>query len=218
MRAARIHMPFVAFRALSAAALLAGAAARADDIEQLQRARTLFAQAEKDEDADRWSEALEKLHRVADVRRTAGVRYHIALCEEHLGHLATALAEYTAANDQARVEGAGDVLRLVGKQVAALSPRVPHLTIHILPEGVNATVTLDGAAVRPDRVEAPLPVDPGEHRVEATAPGRVAAGATVSLREHDATILDLMLSEATAFRPPLRRGPGRSRPCTPRAP
>jgi hypothetical protein len=48
---------------------------------QLSAARALFIAAEKDEDAERWSDALEKLQRVAQVKLTSGVRYHTALCE-----------------------------------------------------------------------------------------------------------------------------------------
>src|SRR5271154_5740503 len=46
---------------------------------QIQAARELFSAARKDEDALRWADALEKLERVAAVKQTASVRYHIAL-------------------------------------------------------------------------------------------------------------------------------------------
>src|SRR5258706_15123609 len=96
---------------------------------QVQAARELFQEAERDEDAKRWAEALEKLRRVAAVRLTPGVRYHIALCEENLGQLVAALADYTLAENQARAENAQDVLRLVGKKLESLRARVPRLTI-----------------------------------------------------------------------------------------
>jgi hypothetical protein len=95
--------------------------------EDLRAARELFASAEKDEDAGKWSDALDKLGRVAQVRSTSGVRYHIALCEEHLGRLAHALDDYVQAEIQARNDGAQDVLRLVGGRVGQLKDRVPRL-------------------------------------------------------------------------------------------
>ncbi len=49
---------------------------------QIQAARDLFPAAMKDEDGERCSDALQKLQRVAQIKSTAGVRYHIALCEE----------------------------------------------------------------------------------------------------------------------------------------
>src|SRR5579862_1950427 len=89
------------------------AAAEPSSRTDLTAARDLFVAAESDEDAGRWAEALEKLRRVAQVKATAGVRYHVALCQEHLGHLAGALEDFEAARSQARIENAHDVLRLV---------------------------------------------------------------------------------------------------------
>ncbi|HLK40962.1 MAG TPA: hypothetical protein VKU41_29630, partial [Polyangiaceae bacterium] len=85
---------------------------------RLVEARALFVEAEHDEDAGRWQDALDKVRRVGEVKRTAGVRFHEALCEEHLGRLTRALTDYTAAEDQARSENAQDVLRPVGKRIA----------------------------------------------------------------------------------------------------
>ena len=72
---------------------------------QIAAARDLFLAAERDEDAQRWAEALEKLQRVSVVKLTSGIRYHMALCEEHLGHLVAALRDYKAAANQARGSG-----------------------------------------------------------------------------------------------------------------
>src|ERR1700750_421558 len=106
---------------LSSLAALAAAPARADSAPtapsaaDLKAARDLFIAAEKDEDAQRWADALDKLERVAAVKRTSGVRYHTALCEEHLGRLRAALEDYKGAAAQARDENATDVLRLGDK-------------------------------------------------------------------------------------------------------
>jgi hypothetical protein len=172
----------------------------------LELARQLFAQAEKDEDAGRWDAALDKLHRVADVRLTSGIRYHEALCEEHLGQLAAALVTFQAARDQARADGANDVLRLVGKHLDDLSPRVPRLTVHVLPAGVNATVTLDGAALPASSLGTPMPIDPGSHRLEASGPPMSPASATVTLQERDITTIELKLGEPPPA-PPVAAAP-----------
>ncbi len=185
--------------ALLATGAVAGAAPTASE---LQAARELFAQAEKDEDAARWSDALEKLRRVAAYKLTAGVRYHLALCEEHLGQLATALADYEAAQHQAHEENAQDVLRLVGKQVAGLSARVPRLTIHVVPELPDEEVRLDGQPLAHATMGTAMGVDPGMHRIEATAPHRPTSTATVTLNERDATVLDVKLGEPDAIPAP----------------
>jgi hypothetical protein len=174
-------------------AATAGAAPSQDD---LAAARGLFAEAVKDEDAGRWPDALQKMQRVAGVRLTSGVRYHLALCEENLGHLVAALDGFSAARAQAATDGAQDVLRLVGKRLEELEPRVPRLTVQVVPADAGATVTLDDWILPPSMLGAPTPVDPGPHRVVASAPGRASARATLELREHDVTSIDLALPEA----------------------
>jgi len=152
-------------------------------------------QAERDEDAGHWADAKARLEQVAKVKLTAGVRYHIALCDEHLGRVATALAEFTAAQDEAVTENAQDVLRLVGQEMSPLVARVPRLSIRVSPPLQGTQVTLDGAVVRPDQT---VPVDPGMHRVEATAPGRAPTRMEVTLNEHDVTFLDVVLQSPAA--------------------
>jgi hypothetical protein len=181
--------------ALLAVTLVAHSAHAQSAETNLRVARQLFVEAEKDEDGNRWGEALEKLRRVAGVKHTAGVRYHVALCEEHLGQLAAALDEYTSAEGQAREENAQDVMRLVGKRIADLGPRVPRLTIRVSADAPGATVTLDGARLPPAVLGTAFPVDPGEHHVQASAPGHVAASQVVTLHERDVTSIDLRLPE-----------------------
>ena len=177
------------------AGALATATSHAAPADPIERARALFAQAESDEDAERWSEAIEKLRVVAQVKFTAGVRYHIALCEEHLGQLARALGDYRDAEDQARLENAQDVLRIVGKQVSALDPRVPRLTIRVVPPVPAVSLKLDGKPLDQGPTHAASPVDPGVHYVEATAPNRTPSAAAVTLREYESRVLDVSLSE-----------------------
>jgi hypothetical protein len=181
--------------ALAGLALAARSAHAAPGDVEVRAARQLFVDAEKDEDGGRWADALVKLRRVAQVKLTAGIHYHVALCEEHLGQLAAALDEYTSAEGQARTENAQDVLLLVGKRIAELGPRVPRLTIRLVPDVADATVTLDGAKLLPAVFGTALPVDPGEHHIEASGPGRPSASRSVTLHERDVTVVDLQLPE-----------------------
>jgi hypothetical protein len=159
----------------------------------LEAARELFLQAEKEEDDGNWQSALDKLRGVAGMRLTAGVRYHIALCQEHLGLIAAALVSYTQAASQAHEEDARDVLRLVGKRVAALEPRVPRLSVRVNPDTPNAVVTLDGSPLETASLGEPIPVEPGSHELLARAPGHAPAKAIVTMHEHDSMVLDLNL-------------------------
>jgi hypothetical protein len=156
----------------------------------LSVARDLFFAAEKDEDAGRWSEALDKLHRVAQVKLTPGIRYHTALCEEHLGRLVEALNDYKAAAEQARVENASDVLRLVDRHVSDSAERVPRITIVVVPTLSDATVRLDGRPVAAGEV---VLADPGTHSIDVDAPGRRTSAKAVTVQERDATRVEITL-------------------------
>ncbi len=181
--------------ALVAVICAARASSAAPTTADLSAARQLFADAERDEDAGRWSEAMEKLRRVAQVRLTSGVRYHLALCEEHLGQLSRALDDFTAAQAQARADGAADVLRIVGKHLDDLGPRVPRLTVRVTPQAADLVVKLDDVVLDAAKVGTALAVDPGTHRVEASAPRYSPAQATVTVQERDVTSIDLNLVE-----------------------
>jgi hypothetical protein len=174
---------------------------------RVQAARELFAQAEQDEDAGRWNDAIEKLRRVLEVKRTAGVQYHIALCEEHTGALVAALEDYTIAEREAHDENAQDVLRLVGKMLADLNPRVPRLTLRVVPDTPDAALTLDGKAVSRGLWATSLPLDPGEHRIEATADGRESSSVTIVLNERDSTILEVKLGPPRSVEAPPATAP-----------
>ena len=160
---------------------------------QLNAARALFIAAEKDEDAQRWSDAFEKLQRVAQVKLTPGVRYHLALCEEHLGRLVAALGDYKTAASDALVEKASDVLRLVDKRVTDTTERIPHVIVVLVPSPGDATVLLDGIPVASG---VPVSTDPGTHTIDARAPGCTPATTSVSLQERDAARVELRLEPA----------------------
>jgi hypothetical protein len=174
--------------------VLAEATSRAGTPDALQRARELFLQAEADEDANRWPEALEKLRAVSQVKLTAGVRYHLALCEEHLGQLARALGDFKAAEEQARVDGAKDVLRTVGKELIGLDLRVPRLTIQVTPAVPDTSVRLDGEPIAEALAGVAIPVDPGVHYIEVRAPDRAVSAQTVALRERESKSLEFTLT------------------------
>jgi hypothetical protein len=170
---------------------------------QVQAARELFAGAARDEDAARWGDALDKLERVADVKLTAGVRYHIALCEEKLGRTASALEHYTEARDAAKREHNKEVAEVVRDALLAeLEARVPKLTIDV-PSGVAGLQVMVDQHAHPEGLwGVPVPMDPGAHRVEARAPGREPFFRDLLLREREGAVLKIELRPVES-QPPL---------------
>ncbi len=155
---------------------------------ELAAARDLFAHAEKDEDAGKWADALDKLRRASSVKMTAGIRFHIALCEEKLGQLVAALADYTAADQAARQDNNKDVIDAVAEPLRLLRGRVPTLTLEV-PPADGASVSIDGKPIAPGVVGVAMPMETGTHHVEAHAHGKRPYTIDVNLKERDAQSL-----------------------------
>ncbi len=163
--------------------------------EQIQAARDLFAAASKNEDASRWEDALGDLERVAELKPTAGVRYHIAFCEEKLGRVASALTHFREAREAAARDGSKDVLSLVDEAfLDALRARVPALTIAAPRDVPGVIVVLDGHRALPEFLGKAIPLDPGAHHLEANAPGRAAFVRDLVVHEREVTELEVQLA------------------------
>jgi hypothetical protein len=167
----------VASLACATCCLLDGQAAcsQPDDAgaDSLAAARALFADGVRDEEAGRFSEALEKFLHVREVRDTAPVEYRVGSCEEGIGK---STAAYTAYR-QAIALGQGDstnleVVRAAVDRLDALGHRVARLML-ALPDGAPADVDvrIDNASVARAALTQPVPVEPGPHVVTAAAKG-----------------------------------------------
>ena len=168
----------------------------------LVAARELFREAGQDADAGKFALALEKYRRVAAVKETGQVRFNIARCEEQLGQIASALADYELVErDMHDAHGdAENELRGTSRERGnALRPRVPRLTLKgPLPQPPSFVVRLDGAIVNDAALGVPLPVDPGRHRVEASAGGHLPITRELEISEKQAITLPLELDKSAA--------------------
>ncbi len=166
---------------------------------ELREAKELFAAAERDEGASDFKAALEKLERAAKIKTTAGIRFHIALCQESLGDRVAALAAYEAAAAQARAENVSDVLEAVREPLADLRARVPSLSLSIVNASTeDVVVSLDGRPLAPEALTTPLRLAPGTHRVVARRKvGPESVEKVIDLKERDAVALDLRVPAAT---------------------
>lgn len=167
--------------------------------EEVAVARRLFREATALERAKKWDDAVAKLKQVVAIKETPGVRYHLAYCEEHSGHLVEALVDYDRAGELLR-DGAKapDVARLLGPARDALKKRVPTLTVDLPASVKTASLSLDGKAVAPELVGQPTPLNPGSHAVSVTAPGHQAFSTTVTLKEGEARVVDAKLPALAA--------------------
>lgn len=111
----------------------------------------------------------------------AGTLLNLAQCEEGLGKTASAVQHY---KDAAELFPPADPRVAIAKdRIAALSPKVPKLTIKLetgAPEGTK--VVRSGVELGPASLGMALPVDPGEQVVVVSAPGRAEKKTTIVIK------------------------------------
>jgi hypothetical protein len=118
------------------------------------------------ERAGKWSEALTEFKKVADVKKTAPVLFHIGLCESKLGQLADASVDLMRAIEAAKGENKPDVQSAAEAELKEVRPRVP--TLMIMPPSGDAKptkVSIDGHPLSLGVLGTAMPVNPGEHEV-----------------------------------------------------
>lgn len=124
-------------------------------------------------DEGRYADALDAF-RGADQKFPAPtIKLMIARTHVRLGQLQRAREVYQQIVDEKLVHYAPQVFfdaqGEAKKELDALLPRLPTLTVHVTgAPPPNLVVTIDG---QPARIREPLPQDPGEHTVTAAAPG-----------------------------------------------
>lgn len=102
-----------------------------------------------------------------------GTLLNMAACYEQLGHLASAWGRYREVISIATKEGDEQRVTIARERAAALEPRLPRLTIRGPATVIGGLeVTRDDVPVDPSVLGAGIYVDPGEHAVTASAPGR----------------------------------------------
>ena len=178
------------------------AAAPAVDNDTLRHAREQFAQALALQTGGDWAGALTLLKAVAAVKSTPQVRFNIALCEERLGRLVAALGDYELAATDAQAENAEQVGQEVDARLELLKARVPRVIVSRGQGAEAATISLDGVALGDAVLDAPLPVDPGPHVVEATGSGYKPFKESFRMAEQQSTTIQVKLEPVIADLPP----------------
>lgn len=97
----------------------------------------------------------------------------LALCYERAGKLASAWVAYTDAAARAKREGQTDRERGAEARARELEPKLAKLIVEVeAPDTPGIEVIRDGVHLGAAALGSAIPVDPGEHVVEARAPGR----------------------------------------------
>jgi len=162
-----------------AGALLVPAAARADGANKAA-AQELFDQGRKLMEQGDFAAACPKLESSQKLDPGAGTLMNLAACYEKNGQSASAWVTYTDAAT-ASAERHPDWAEKARARAAALAPTLSRLTILVPRPVTGLVVKRDGAVVASGAYGVPIPVDPGAHVVEATAPGSLGSKQTVQI-------------------------------------
>lgn len=168
-------------------------------------------------DAGKCEEAVQTLGRAEKLYHAPTILGRLGECEIKLGKL---------------VQGTEDLQRVVHEALPAnpppqfvkararaqkvldeARPKIGRLKIVLVaPPRVDVTIKIDGEAVSSAMVGAERPTDPGEHFVEATAPGYLKSSETVVLKEGGSDSVILALKVDPEAPPPPAPDTGRKPP------
>ncbi len=165
--------------------------------EELAAARRLFTEAKDLEAEDDWAGALAKLEIVAKVILTPQVRFHVALCHEHLGRLVEAINGFELAVQEAKALGskARAVVENAPQRAEKLRERVAQVQLRVTGKVRTSKIFIDGRAVSLALVDTEIPVDPGRHVIEVKRDGTVTDTRELDLGEGESEEVELAIDD-----------------------
>jgi hypothetical protein len=99
-----------------------------------------------------------------------GILLNLADCQAHTGKPASAWSNYVEAEARSKSKGDQERTQYAHAQATALEPRLSRLRVNAAPTP-GLRVTRDDHEMGSGILGTAFPVDPGEHRIAATAPG-----------------------------------------------
>jgi hypothetical protein len=189
------HCASACVLAVLASTLCVSAPARADD---KTAADALFREGAQLLEAGRVAEACPKLAESQKFDPALGTLLYLASCHEKQGLTASAWSEFSSATEWARRTSRNDRLLFAQKHLAGLEGKVSTVRIHAaIASGIE--VRVDEGLLTAAALGTPLAIDPGEHQIEASAPGHETWRATLAVPSNPA--------ELTVTVPPLNPTP-----------
>jgi hypothetical protein len=189
--------------AAACSGLLLSPLARAQDTEAT--ATALFDSGRKLMAQHQYADACPKLAQSERLAPSGGTLINLAECYEHTGKTASAWAAWNDAAARANAAGKGSAEKNALARAAALEPTLAKLTITVAPDSnvSGLQVKRDGVPVGPGEFGSALPVDPGSHLVEASAPKKKdwSAKVDVAPKQSSAHVTVELADDVEAIQP-----------------
>ncbi len=137
-------------------------------------AESLFREGKRLSSERKFAEACPKFAESYKLDPGLGTQLNLALCHESEGKPATAWAEFSEAMSRAKREGDNERAQLAEEHMRALEPKLAHVTIALAPGAAvpGLIVKFDTRELASAALGVQIPVDPGKHVLEASAPGK----------------------------------------------
>jgi hypothetical protein len=135
-------------------------------------ARALFSEARQLAAQKKYDQACPKFEESLRLDYGVGTLFNLADCWEKLGKTASAWARFLDASAGAKAAGQADRERVARERAAALAPKLSRLTIDVKKPETGVEIKRDSQPVGRAAWGTAVPVDPGTHLIEATAPGK----------------------------------------------
>jgi hypothetical protein len=129
-----------------------------------------------------WVAACEAFAGSNDADPSPGTEINLGVCNERQGKTATAWGWYRTAAGLAEQRSSRDRAELARKEADRLEPKLRKLVVVLKDPTAGITVTRDGASLPNATIGREIPVDPGEHVIEASAKGKETYKTTVRLQ------------------------------------
>jgi hypothetical protein len=157
------------------------------------QAESLFAEAKKLMEAGHYAQACPLLAESQRVDPGGGTLLNLADCHEKEGRIATAWAEFNAAMAVANKDGRADRVTFAQERIVALEPRLPRLTISVVPNAAASgyEIVLDDVKRGSVTWGHGSPIDPGHHLVRATAPSKRAWERAFDIRDRQTLVVEV---------------------------
>jgi hypothetical protein len=173
---------------LLAAVLFVSSPALAQQSGDTATAQALFDDGKALMKAGRYDEACPKLEESQRLDPGGGTLIALGLCYEDQGRTASAWAEWNLALSDSRGTRRGDRERLALDHIHALESRISRVRVVVLGKSDGLEVRRDGVLLDAALWGTPVPLDPGEHRFEARAPGRKPWQTAIVVRGEASTV------------------------------
>lgn len=133
-----------------------------------------------------YPKACEKFEASRKLDEGIGTVLYLADCYEKVGRTASAWAMFKEAASLAGAQGQASRQKLASQRARNLEALLVKLTVEVAKDNgslLGFEVRNDGVVIPTAQFGSPVPVDPGEHHIEASAPGKRSFNQTVKVAQ-----------------------------------